>query len=172
MSEKTLEPEVVAHRGEALRLLTASAGRFSIPSGVYRYPALGYVLAKEAPFSGVVIHIAVNDVPGYEGVPAGTAQFFASLAEERDFGCHVGGDEFLLICPEPDAAAANRRLRSILEKLWTFQLSAGPDLPVLFSWGAAEAREERLVDAATNATEKMLQTKRQRQSVYIDSTAP
>ena len=171
MHQKRLEPEVVAHRGEILKLHKRVPAVFSIPAGAYRFPALSYVLAKEEPFSGVVMHIAVNDVPGYDGAPGCMAEFFASLLEENDFGCYIADDEFLLICPNLDPPSANRRLRAILEKLWLFQLSAAPASPVLFSWGAVEVREQRLLDAATNATEKMLQTKRHRQSVYIDSTA-
>jgi len=171
MPEKKLAPEVVAHRGEILGMRRPAASHFSIPAGVYRYPALSYVFAKQEPFSGVVLHIAVNDVAGYEGVPAGISEFFVSLLEESDFGCHIADDEFLMVCPGLDAPSANRRLRAILERLWIFQLSATPSGPVLFSWGAVEAREERLLDAATSATEKMLQTKRYRQAVYIDSVA-
>jgi hypothetical protein len=162
-------PEKPIGCGEIFLVSKPATGCFSIPAGVYRYPALSYVLAKDEPFSGVVVHIAANDVPGYESVPAGFSRFFTSLMDESDFGCHLADDEFLIIYPEPDASSANRRLRSILEKLWIFQLSVAPVFPVLFSWGAVEAREARLLDAVTDATDKMLQTKRHRQSVHIDS---
>jgi hypothetical protein len=162
-------PEKPIGCGEIFLVSKPATGCFSIPAGVYRYPALSYVLAKDEPFSGVVVHIAANDVPGYESVPAGFSRFFTSLMDESDFGCHLADDEFLIIYPEPDASSANRRLRSILERLWIFQLSVAPVFPVLFSWGAVEAREARLLDAVTDATEKMLQTKGHRQSVYIVS---
>ena len=171
MFENELATGVVAGSGQNLRLKEPAPGRFSIPTGVYLYPALAHVLAKEEPFSGVVVHIAVNEVPGHERIPEEMSRFFANLLEAEDFGCQLAEDEFLIVSPHPDAASANRRLRSILERLWLFQLSGPSNFPVLFSWGAFEAREERLLDAATCATERMLQTKRQRQAVYIDSTA-
>jgi len=137
----------------------------AIPAGIHERGALSRVLASDQPFTGVVAHIAVN-------CGAGRAEkFFHSLLEESDFGCHIAEGEFIIICPGLEGGEARRRLQSISEWLWHFQLGFAEDSTILFSWGGVEARSERLLDAATNATEKMLQTKYQRETVSIDSMA-
>jgi hypothetical protein len=137
----------------------------AIPAGIHERSAFSRVLASDEAFTGVVAHIALD------GGSARAKKLFDSLLDESDFGCHVAEDEFILICPNLEGDQARHRLESISERLWRFQLGFAEDSTILFSWGGVEARNERLLDAATRATEKMLQTKYRRRTVSIDSMA-
>ena len=145
------------------------AAQPSIPAGVHDYPTLSRVLAGEQLFTGVVAHIAMNDLPGCQELAGLVPEFLARLLGESDFGCHLADDEFLIICPGPAGAQAQRRLEQISDRLRRFQQDLVGGTGVLFSWAGVEAGKERLLDAVTRATEGMLQTKYPPNTVSIDS---
>jgi hypothetical protein len=138
-----------------------------IPTGAHPHAALAAILAMDGPFTGVVAHIALNGIPGQEELEPLLSEFLSTLLEEGDFGCQLAADEILVVCPGLSGTEARQRLESLSERLWSFQLSFIDSASILFSWGAVEASNERLLDAVTNATERMLQTKYHRKTVSI-----
>ena len=146
----------------------ASSGGFSIPAGIHEYAVFSRALANEEPFTGIVAHISVHPAATYVKMPRQVPVFLESLLEESDFGCHIAENEFLMICPGPRGDEARRRWETVCERLWSFQLDLKDASTISFSWGGAQARDERLLDAVTSATERMLQTKHHRKTVFLD----
>jgi GGDEF domain-containing protein len=129
--------------------------------------------------TGVVAAIGINDYSHHsEKMGSGPmsdlmrsveTMIAGMLRANIDFGCRSNDDEFILVFPNETGADAQRRLTTISERLWNFQLRSLTSFSVFFSWGAVEVQGETLADAAASASERMYQTKRNRKTLSVDS---
>jgi len=144
-----------------------------IPGGMRDRLALARLLESPKPYSGLVVSIGVQPLSGHaerdRDLIRNIEAFLAGLLREGDFACRAGADEFVLLCPADRAAAAPRRLSLLSEHLWDFQLRSIGAFPILFCWGAAEARGESLAEAFAAASERMQETRRSRAAARIEA---
>ncbi|HUA91712.1 MAG TPA: sensor domain-containing diguanylate cyclase [Terracidiphilus sp.] len=89
----------------------------------------------------------VNDVHGHligSELLARTGQRLQELSREKDLCFRYGGDEFVLLMPETDAAAALAQAGKVLEALMAtrFEMKSGLHLRVCASIGLASAPDD------------------------------
>ncbi len=137
----------------------------AVPAGYHDGFVLKQLLQSHQPLSGLVVSIGVTG----EINPA-VSDLMRSLLGPIDFGCQSGPDEFLLIYPNERGAAAQRKLSSIAQQLWSFQLNSLGQYSIVFTWGGVEARSEAVEIAIDSANDRMQETKRGRRAVA--STLP
>jgi len=150
-----------------------------LPPGMHEHAVLARHMAHAEIFSGVVVSIGINDYTAHleksgperlaEMTVAVESMVSGLLRAQIDFGCRSGDDEFLLIFPNEQGADAQRRLATISERLWNFQLRLSGSPAILFCWGAVEVQGETLADSVASASERMHQTKRNRKTIALQS---
>ena len=144
-----------------------------IPAGMFDQTFLARLLEIKNPFTGLAVSIGINEndgsAPRSEDLIRSTSIFISSLLQDGDFGCQSGDDEFVMLCPGPQGAEAQRRLSQIAERLWDFQLRGIGTFSILFSWGGVEVNNELPSDAIASAADRMYQTKRSRKTVSMES---
>jgi GGDEF domain-containing protein len=130
-------------------------------------PAFEELLERNAPFTGLVVSIGINDSDSSmwhsQGLMPSVGNHLASLLTEKDFACRIAYDEFVLVCRE-QGAQGQRRLNQIAESLWDYQLRGIGACSILFSWGGVQVQDQPFADAIASATERMRDTKRIGQS--------
>ena len=135
-----------------------------VPPGMHDAGTLQQLTASRKLFSGLVISISVNQqetAAVNAGEPAQSIEsLVAGLLREPDFGCQLANNEFVLICPGPGGAEAQRRLSDVSERLWDFQLRMLGKVSVLFNVGGVDVQRESLSDAIASAKERMGRTRR------------
>ena len=143
--------------------------KLEIPAGLHEAAVLSQLLENQAPYTGVVVAIGLNDYETLrEKLASGTDSVAAlnkmvlSMLRPQDFACRFQDDEYILIYPGERGSSAQRRLFQVSEKLWDFQLRSLGNLSVMFSWGGLEVTNETLAEAVASARERMYQTKRNR----------
>jgi GGDEF domain-containing protein len=131
-------------------------------------------------FTGLVVAIGVNDFAELkkELAPAALAELrlsittlMESLLGAKDSAVALAEDEFVIVLPNEEGAAAQRRLSNISERLWDFQLRSLCTCSVVFSWGASEAKQEAFSEAAEGAFERMRETQANRKSAAFRKRA-
>ncbi len=160
---------------QLIRSTASLSSELVVPAGMHDQSFLARLLEINKPFTGLVVSIGVNEndgsTPRSEDLMRSATSHIAGLLGETDFGCQTGTDEFILICSGEQGAEAQRRLSSISERLWDFQLRGLGSFSILFSWGGVDVQSEPLSDAVNSATERMYQTKRSRKTVSMDSVS-
>ncbi|HEY3444253.1 MAG TPA: hypothetical protein VGK29_26110 [Paludibaculum sp.] len=145
-----------------------------IPGGFHEAPVLARLLEEETPFVGLALVISVVDYvvlladqgkPAVEQLMGSVTRLVMSLAREQDFACRIAEDEFILLFTQETGAAAKRRIQSVSERLWDFQLRSLGSVSVIFSWGASESTREAVVHAVEFAREQMLESRRNRRAL-------
>lgn len=133
---------------------------------------LNQLVQSHQPISGLVVSIGVN-APRTSGgkLPEAVSKLVESLIGPNDFAARSGEDEFLLIYPHEKGAAAQRKLSRIAQQLWDFQLRSLGSFQILFSWGGVEVQSESIEEAIASASERMLETRRGRKLVMMESRA-
>jgi hypothetical protein len=163
------EPARIAPTFELIQ--GASKLDLDVPAGMHVASALERLTRNRHPFTGLVISIGVNQSDAgrshNEELMRSIETFIAGLLGEADFGCHVDDDEFVLLCPGPSGAEAQRRLSRVSERLWDFQLRTLGNFSLLFSIGATDVERESLSDAIALAKERMGQTLRGRKPLSL-----
>jgi len=158
---------------ELIRGAAPMSNQLAIPGGMHDQSFLARLLEIKKPFTGLAVSIGINEndgsAPRSEDLMRSTSLFISGLLLEGDFGCQSGADEFLMLCPGPQGADAQRRLSQISERLWDFQLRGIGTFSILFSWGGVEVNSEMLSDAIASAADRMYQTKRSRKTVSMES---
>jgi hypothetical protein len=134
------------------------------PSGMIHQPALDELLESQAPFTGLVVSIGINDSDSSmwhsQGLMQSVGNYIAGLLGEKDFACRTAYDEFVMVCGGAQGAQSQRRLNRISERLWDFQLRGIGAASILFSWGGVQVKDQPLAEAIASATERMRETKR------------
>jgi hypothetical protein len=134
------------------------------PPGMIQQPALEQMLESEAPFTGLVVSIGINDSDSSmwhsPGLMQSVGNYIAGLLRENEFSCRTAYDEFVMVCGGEQGAQSQRRLNHISERLWDFQLRGIGACSILFSWGGVQVQDRPLAEAVASATERMRQTKR------------
>jgi hypothetical protein len=134
------------------------------PRGMIQQPVLEQMLESEAPFTGLVVSIGINDSDSSmwhsSGLMQSVGNYIASLLRENEFSCRTAYDEFVMVCGGEQGAQSQRRLNHISERLWDFQLRGIGACSILFSWGGVQVQDRLLAEAVASATERMRQTKR------------
>jgi hypothetical protein len=171
--EITAAPEVPETKFELIQGAASMSNAAAIPSGMFDQSALSRLLESKKSFTGLAVSIGINEndgsAPRSENLIRSTSLFISGLLQDGDFGCQSGDDEFLMLCPGPQGAEAQRRLSQIAERLWDFQLRGIGTFSILFSWGGIEVNDESLSDAIASAADRMYQTKRSRKTVSMES---
>jgi GGDEF domain-containing protein len=149
-----------------------------LPAGFHDRSVLNSFLQSSDVLTGVVVAIGINDYPHHteklghapmQDLMRNVEQMIGGMLRPNlDFGCRSTDDEFILVFVNEVGSDAQRRLSTISERLWNFQLRSLSNFSVLFSWGAVEVQNETLADAAASASERMYQTKRNRKTVSLD----
>jgi GGDEF domain-containing protein len=149
----------------------------ALPPGFHDRSTLSHLMQNSDHLSGVVVAVGINDFQrtaeqlgrnGAQDLSRTLESQFRALLRDQDFACRSSEDEYILIYPQENGAAAQRRLNFISERLWDYQLRSLAGIPVMFSWGAVEVQGETLADAVASASERMYQTKRNRKTVTLD----
>jgi hypothetical protein len=134
------------------------------PSGMIQPPVFEELLKSEAPFTGLVVSIGINDSDSSmwhsQGLMQSVGSYIAGLLRENDFSCRTSFDEFVMVCRGQQGAESQRRLNHISERLWDYQLRGNGACSILFSWGGLQVQDQPLAEAIASATERMRQTKR------------
>jgi len=166
-------PTVAETQFELIQGAASMSNQLAIPSGMFDQSSLARILEIKKPFNGLAVSIGINEndgsAPRSEDLMRSTSIFISGLLRDGDFGCQSGDDEFLMLCPGPQGAEAQRRLSQIAERLWDFQLRGIGTFSILFSWGGVEVNNETLSDAIASAADRMHQTKRSRKTVSMES---
>jgi len=148
----------------------------ALPSGLRDSAVLSRLLEKPEPFSGIVIAIGITNLEGIrEGrqgqedetpdeLISSVAALVESLLTPRDCACRLSEGQFILMLPGQSGASGQRRLHSVSQRLWDFQLRSVGVVSIMFSWGAAEVSGEPLAEAVASAKERMRETKRNRET--------
>jgi hypothetical protein len=171
-----IAPAVTEPQFELIQGAASTSNQVIIPAGMYDQSFLARLLDIKKTFTGLAVSIGINEndgsAPRSEDLMRSTGLFISGLLQEDDFACQSGDDEFLMLCPGPQGAEAQRRLSQISERLWDFQLRGIGTFSILFSWGGIEANNEMLSDAIVSAADRMYQTKRSRKTVSMESANP
>jgi GGDEF domain-containing protein len=145
----------------------------TLPAGYHDRGVLTSLMQRSELINGVVVAIGINEYQhnletmgrqAMQDLMRSVEEMVQSLLGGADFACRSNDDEFILFFPGETGAAAQRRLTTISERLWNFQLRSITSFSVLFSWGAVETQGETLADAVASASERMYQTKRNRRA--------
>lgn len=163
---------------EALTVVGSAIPDLDLPVGYQDRAVLQQLMTATGVLSGVVVAIGINDylhqvekmgATAMQDLMRNVEQMIAGLLRPGiDFGCRSSEDEFVLVFNKEAGPEAQRRLSTISERLWNFQLRSLTSFSVFFSWGAVEVQGETLADAAASASERMYQTKRNRKTVTMD----
>jgi len=138
----------------------------SVPPGFHEGLVLRQLVQQRRPVNGLVVSV------GVEGQVTDQVRWLiTSLLGPDDFACQATEDEFLLIYPEERGGSAQRRLNTIAEELWCFQLKSLGKYEIRFSWGGVEVRGETMDEAVAGASERMHETLRTRQAVDLSQFA-
>jgi hypothetical protein len=139
-----------------------------IPAGFHEGQVLNGLIQKHPPITGLVVSIGVTTSSNTGAVvPEPVTALVRSLIGPDDFACPAGQDEFLLIYPRLNGAAAQRQLSHVARQLWDFQLRTLGTTSILFSWGGVEVASESLDEAVASASERMQQTRRGRKLITM-----
>jgi hypothetical protein len=134
------------------------------PRGMIQPPVFEELLKSEAPFTGLVVSIGINDSDSSmwhsQGLMQSVGSYIAGLLRESDFSCRTSFDEFVMVCRGEQGAESQRRLNHVSERLWDYQLRGIGACSILFSWGGVQVQDQALAEAIASATERMRQTKR------------
>jgi hypothetical protein len=153
---------------------TGPASESWIPRGMQNQEAFTRVVESRKPFSGLAVSIGVNENDGRQveskDLLNSIADYVSTLLRDRDFGCRIDEDEFVVVCPGELGADAQRRLSQISERLFDYQLRCIGSFSILFSSGGVDVDQEPLADAVNGAIERMGQTRRSRKTVTLEST--
>ncbi|MBL8213473.1 MAG: diguanylate cyclase [Bryobacterales bacterium] len=174
--EPVMEPIPVAE--EPAPVTGSAIPELDLPAGYQDRAVLQQLMTANGVLTGVVVAIGINDyqhqvekmgASAMQDLMRNVEQMIAGLLRPGiDFGCRSSEDEFVLVFNKEAGPEAQRRLSTISERLWNFQLRSLTSFSVFFSWGAVEVQGETLADAAASASERMYQTKRNRKTVAMD----
>ena len=155
-----------------------------LPKGFVDRATFDALAAQPLPFTGLVVSIGINE---YETMSQAQGQaavdklvadveklagsLISSLTGVEHFACRSANDEFVLAFANESGPAAQRRLSSLSERLWDFQLRSLGNYSVVFSWGATEAYGEPFAEAIASASERMRETRMNRRSPSSSTTA-
>jgi hypothetical protein len=138
-----------------------------IPAGFHDGVVLTRLILARQPVTGLVVSIGVTSNPKNGTVPEPVNSLIRSLIGGDNFACPTGTDEFLLIYPRLNGAAAQRQLSLVAQQLWDFQLRSLGSTSILFSWGGVEVASESIDEAVASASERMNETRRSRKLVAM-----
>ena len=167
-----VEKTVPAERPNLLETVFANAAaalqKSSLPAGFHEGLVLTQMLQSRQPVSGLVVSIGISSSrKGEAQIPEEVRQLVSSLLGPDDFACQSAADEFLLIYPHEQGAAAQRKLNALAQQLWDFQLQLLGNISILFSWGGLEVNNESIEEAFASASERMQETKRGRKVIEM-----
>ena len=165
-----LEHEVEEHREQVKRTREMSL-RDPLTGCFNRLAYRERARAEEArwrrygnPLSVVVLDVdrfkAINDTFGHRAgdkVLRTIAQLVGSQLREVDFFGRYGGEEFVILLPETDLAAAVAVAEKVRRAVEAFRFHArGKRIPITVSCGVAQLREGDTVDAAFHRADQAL----------------
>ncbi len=161
------EPKLMlVNRSESAGAKVPQAGRQAsdavAPVGVQDGMILARLLAGSQPYTGVVICISVKDMDE-RVINNKVISFLTELARPSDVLCRASKDEFVLLCPDERGSDSRRRLGSISQQLWDYQLRNLSNFSVQFSWGSEDAWRAKLSDALEAARDNMAASRRTRE---------
>lgn len=152
--------------------------RVALPAGFHGRDMLSSLLKESKKISGVVVSLGINDAAVHgaklgdagmkELVEAVEGMLQGMLRAGVDFGCCSSEEEYLLVFQDEHGVEAQRRLTTISELLWGFQLRSVPTASSFFAWGAVEVMNEPVADAVASASERMHQARRNRKTIPLD----
>jgi len=149
-----------------------------VPAGYHDGATLENLSRADGLFSGLVVAIGISDYrhlqesvgrTEMEGHMRSVISLVAGSTGDKGFACQTAEDEFVLVYPDENGRAAERRTNQVSERLWDFQLRSLGTFSILFSYGSVEVEHERLADTIQAANERMYQTKRNRRTVAMDT---
>lgn len=138
-----------------------------IPAGFHDGVVLTRLILARQPVTGLVVSIGVTSNRKNGTVPEPVNGLIRSLIGADNFACSTGTDEFLLIYPRLNGAAAQRQLSLVAQHLWDFQLRSLGSTSILFSWGGVQVASESIDEAVASANERMNETRRNRKLVAM-----
>src|SRR5271165_7177848 len=161
------EPKLVlVNRNESAAGKVPQASRLSsdvVGPAVQDGTLLSRMLAGHQPYTGLVTCISVKDMDE-KVINNKVTSFLTELARPSDLLCRPSKDEFVLLCPDERGSDSRRRLGSISQQLWDYQLRNLSNFSVQFSWGSETAWRARLSDALEAARDNMATTRRTREA--------
>jgi len=140
-------------------------------TGLLNQAALAARVENTAPFDGVVTVCDmdnfkdINDRYGHlvgDEILRNIGNLLRSSIRHEDEAFRWGGDEFVVLFRNQQAAVAANRMTEIEARLHDFRVRGFGVLPISFSWGTAEAQGRTLREALDEADRSMYTLKRAR----------
>lgn len=126
--------------------------------------------SRQFPVSIIVADLdnlkVANDTQGHtagDDLLRQTANLLRSAFREEDVFARIGGDEFVVLLPDTDAAEAEQIMSRVKERLTRYTVEH-PDLPIQLSLGMATAKTGNLAAAFQLADQRMYANKAARKS--------
>jgi hypothetical protein len=170
MSRRPKQDQLAAGLSGRLPTSPASSAPAKLHGRTLQQPEFEALLASKEPFTGLAVSIGINDSDSgkwhSQDFMHSVATFITGLLKDEDFCCRTAFDEFVLVCPGEESAQTNRRLNEISERLWDYQLRGIGVCSILFSWGGLQVKDRPLAEAVAPATDRMRETKRNRNSAH------
>ncbi len=136
----------------------------SLPGGMHDRQVLNQLLESKKSVTGVIIYAGINDYAKatadkskaqVDEMVQQAVKLISGIVREKDFAARVEDDKWVMIFPGELGNAAQRRIDSVAEKFWDYQLrNLGQNL-LTFSTGAVQVEREPLNEALANAQERM-----------------
>ncbi|SRR5579883_285775 len=140
-------------------------------TGLFNQAALAARVENPAPFEGVVTVCDmdnfkdINDRYGHlvgDEILRNIGNLLRSSIRHEDEAFRWGGDEFVILFRNQQAAVAVKRMAEIEARLQDFRVRGFGVLPISFSWGTSEAQGRSLREALDEADRSMYTLKRAR----------
>ncbi len=138
----------------------------TFPIGMHDNKTLNELIAAKQLVTGVVILAGINDYSKLvadkspaqiEEMTQPAVKLISGIIREKDFAARIDDDKWVMIFSGELGNAAQRRIDSVAEKFWDYQLRNLGHAQLRFSTGAVQVERESLSEAVDAAQERMEQ---------------
>ncbi|MBI4877753.1 MAG: hypothetical protein HY822_24240 [Acidobacteria bacterium] len=153
--------------------------QISLPTGLVHADAMEEAISSNVRLTGVVVAVVLGETEkggSSKNRPQETGATVESLVRgllgPDDLAFQQATGEFILIFPNENGSAAQRRIQRVSEKLWDLQLRSLVGHPITLHWGAAAVESENISEAISLAVEEMIETRDNRRGIGMESFRP
>ena len=138
----------------------------NFPGGVHDLKTLNELIDSKQLVTGVVILAGINDYSKLvadkspaqiEEMTQPAVKLINGIVREKDFAVRIDDDKWVMIFSGELGNTAQRRIDSVAEKFWDYQLRNLGQAQLRFSTGAVQVERESLSEAVASAQERMEQ---------------
>ena len=138
----------------------------NFPGGMHDLKTLNELIDSKQLVTGVVILAGINDYSKLvadkspaqiEEMTQPAVKLINGIVREKDFAVRIDDDKWVMIFSGELGNTAQRRIDSVAEKFWDYQLRNLGQAQLRFSTGAVQVERESLSEAVASAQERMEQ---------------